>query len=191
MALAFVPMVSLGPAFIALSLDPVVARIPGIAPLLVYYEQTWFNSDFPIQMCNVFSQSTRTNNRVEGWHHKLNRAIGHSHPNTHDLISVLNKEQTTTEETLQRARLGAPPPPRRWRYEVYRSRFKLKTAQLEKRVFVNEDFTARRAGLARQTRALKKVHEVNDYWTAGGNVMIKDLQNRIRLVKSTADLALF
>ena len=74
---------------------------------------------------------------------------------------------------------------------MYRSRFKLKTAQLEKRVFVNEDFTARRAGLTRQTRALKKDHKVNDYWTAGGNVMIKDLQNRIRLVKSTADLAPF
>ena len=46
----------------------------------------------------------------------------------------------------------------RVRDEVYRSRFKLKTAQLEKRVFVNEDLTARRAGLARQTRALKKDH---------------------------------
>ena len=79
----------------------------------------------------------------------------------------------------------------RVRDEVYRSRFKLKTAQLEKRVFVNEDLTARRAGLARQTRALKKDHKVNDCWTAGGNVMIKDLQNRIRLVKSTADLAPF
>ena len=110
MALAFVPIVSLRPAFIALSLDPVVARIPGIAPLLVYYEQTWSNSDFPIQMWNVFSQSIRTNNQVERWHHKLNRAIGQSNPNTHELISVMKKEQTITEETLQRARLGAPPP---------------------------------------------------------------------------------
>ena len=110
MALAFVPIVSLRPAFIALSLDPVVARIPGIAPLLVYYEQTCLNGDFPIQMWNVFSQSIRTNNRVERWHHKLNRAIGQSNPNTHELISVLKKEQTITEEILQRARLGAPPP---------------------------------------------------------------------------------
>ena len=99
-------------------------------------------------MWNVFSQSIRTNNRieewhdklnrmdgwhnklnrVEGWHHKLNRveewhdklnrAIGHSHPNTHELISVLKKEQTSTEETLQRARLGAPPPPSRRRYRL-------------------------------------------------------------------------
>ena len=43
----------------------------------------------------------RTNNRVEEWHNKLNRAIGHSHPNTHELISVLKKEQTSTKETLQ------------------------------------------------------------------------------------------
>ena len=50
----------------------------------------------------------------------------------------------------------------RVRDEVYRSRFKLKTIQPDKRVFINEDLTARRAGLARQTRALKKVHKVND-----------------------------
>ena len=79
----------------------------------------------------------------------------------------------------------------RVRDEVYRSRFKLKTIQPDKRVFINEDLTARRAGLARQTRALKKEHKVNDCWTAGGNVMLKDLQNRIRHVKSTADLAPF
>ena len=69
-------------------------------------------------MWNVFSQSIRTNNRMDGWHNKLNRAIGHSHPNTHELISVLKKEQTSTEETLQRARLGAPPPPSRRRYRL-------------------------------------------------------------------------
>ena len=80
MALAFVPIVSLRPAYTAHSLHPIVARIPGIAPLLVYYEQTWLYGDYPIQMWNVFSQSIRTNNRVEGWHNKLNRAIGHSHP---------------------------------------------------------------------------------------------------------------
>ena len=79
----------------------------------------------------------------------------------------------------------------RVRDEVYRSRFRLKTIQPDKRVFINEDLTARRAGLARQTRALKKDHKVNDCWTAGGNVMLKDLQNRIRHVKSTADLAPF
>ena len=77
------------------------------------------------------------------------------------------------------------------RDEVYRSRFRLKTIQPDKRVFINEDLTARRAGLARQTRALKKDHKVNDCWTAGGNVMLKDLQNRIRHVKSSADLAPF
>ena len=43
----------------------------------------------------------------------------------------------------------------RVRDEVYRSRFKLKTIQPDKRVFINEDLTARRAGLVRQTRALK------------------------------------
>ena len=83
------------------------------------------NGDFKITMWNVFTQCIRTNNRVEGWHHKNNRVEGWHHKNnrvegwhhnisstmlsgtntpTHELISVLKKEQTSTEETLQRAR---------------------------------------------------------------------------------------
>ena len=50
MALAFVPIVCLRPDYIALLLHPIVARIPGIVPLLVYYEQTWLNGDYPIQV---------------------------------------------------------------------------------------------------------------------------------------------
>ena len=55
-------------------------------------------------------------------------------------------------------------------------------------IFINEDLTARRASLARQTRSLKKDRKVTDCWTTGGNVMIKELNNKIRQVKSESDL---
>ena len=54
----------------------------------------------------------RTNNSVEGWHHKLNSDIGRSHPNVHKLVDVLLKEQASTETTIQHALLGVAPPPR-------------------------------------------------------------------------------
>ena len=79
----------------------------------------------------------------------------------------------------------------RLRGAVYRSRFKLKTYNETHRksmIFINEDVTARRAALARQARTLKKDRKVTDCWTTGGNVMIKELNHKIRQVKSEADL---
>ena len=79
----------------------------------------------------------------------------------------------------------------RLRDAVFRGRFNLKTyneKHREKMIFINEDLTARRASLARQTRSLKKDRKVTDCWTTGGNVMIKELNNKIRQVKSESDL---
>ena len=84
--------------------------------LLNYYEDTWLDGDFPPRMWNVHTAATRTNNAVEGWYNRLNRAIGCSHPNTYQLLTVLKTEQATTDLTLARADTGAPPPPRRRKY---------------------------------------------------------------------------
>ena len=64
-------------------------------------------------MWNVHTAATTTNNAIEGWHSRLNRAIGCSDPNTYQLLTVLNTEQATIDLTLARADTGAPPPPRR------------------------------------------------------------------------------
>ena len=58
----------------------------------------------------------------------------------------------------------------------------------ECKIFINEDLTARRAALARNTRSLKKERKLSDCWTTGGNVMVKELDGKIRQVKTEADL---
>ena len=83
---------------------------------MVYYNATWLNGDFPPAMWNVHAATTRTNNVVEGWHSRLNKAIGCCHPNVYKLVTVLKGEQALTELTLRRADTGAPPPPRRRKY---------------------------------------------------------------------------
>ncbi len=39
----------------------------------------------------------RTTNHVEGWHSKLNKLVGHPHPNIYRLLNVLKREQSHTE----------------------------------------------------------------------------------------------
>ena len=67
-------------------------------------------------MWNVHTDATRTNNAAEGWHSRLNRAIGCSDPNTYQLLTVLKTEQATIDLTLARADTGAPPPTQRRKY---------------------------------------------------------------------------
>ena len=55
-------------------------------------------------------------------------------------------------------------------------------------MFINEDLTARRAALARNTRTLTKERKLSDCWTTGGNVVVKELDSNIRQVKTLADL---
>ena len=96
---------------------------------------------------------------------------------------------------------GPPGPPRaivvrftseRLRDDVYRVRTRLKAhnqLHRDQSIFINDDLTARRAKLAFQTRLLKKARKINDCWTSYGKVMIKDLANNIKEIKSTSQLA--
>ena len=77
---------------------------------------TWMTGPFPMDMWNVHQATTRTNNMVEGWHSKLNKYVRRLHPNVHQLIKELQKEQAMTQLTLQRARLRGAPPARRQKY---------------------------------------------------------------------------
>ena len=116
LAVAFLPVIAIRPAFIAFENHRLTQRNPAIRSLLDYYSATWLDGDYALVMWNVHGQATRTNNRVEGWHSRLNKAIGAPHPNTHQLVDALKVEQAATELTVTRARLGAAPAPRRRRY---------------------------------------------------------------------------
>ena len=42
----------------------------------------------------------RTNNHVEGWHNKINKIGGKSHPNIYEVVELFKTEQAATEVTL-------------------------------------------------------------------------------------------
>ena len=116
MAVGFLPLISVRPAIVTLEADPLVQLNAVLHALMVYYNARWLNRDFPPAMWNVHAATTRTNNAVEGWHSRVNKAIGCCHPNIYILVTVLKGEQATTGLTLRRADTGAPPPPRRRKY---------------------------------------------------------------------------
>ena len=64
--------------------------------LMTYYKATWLNGDFPPAMWNVHAATTRTNSSVEGWHSRLNKAIGCCHLNIYKLVTVLPRPGRTT-----------------------------------------------------------------------------------------------
>ena len=115
MALAFLAVPAVRPAFHGLEEQEVVKENQLQTNLCEYFERTWLKS-IPLRLWNVHNAATRTNNKVEGWHSRLNRYVKKSHPNIFELITELKKEQSTTELTISRARLGAAPPPRKATY---------------------------------------------------------------------------
>lgn len=61
----------------------------------------------------------RTTNHVEGWHHKINNLLYHSHPNLYTLIDIIRKEQATNEvKLIQHANGGKQRPRKRLYREI-------------------------------------------------------------------------
>ena len=116
MALAFLPTDQIMGIFTTLQQQPVVEGNNQLQALYQYYHDTWLTGPFPLELWNVHQTSTRTNNMVEGWHSRLNRYVRRLHPNLHQLVKELQKEQAMTQVTVQRARLGGAPPARRMKY---------------------------------------------------------------------------
>jgi hypothetical protein len=118
MALANLPILVLRHSYTALleRSAAITTLYPPLADLATYYQDTWLNGAFPLRMWNVYAENTRTNNAVEGWHNRLNRAVRRHHPNVLDLVEVLREEQAAIDTTVEAARQGVPPPRRRRKY---------------------------------------------------------------------------
>jgi exosome complex exonuclease DIS3/RRP44 len=57
-----------------------------------------------------------------------------------------------------------------------------------KGVFINEDLTRTRAHLLWLARKKKYEKSITDCWSFNGRVLIKDLQNKVKLIKTPNDL---
>ena len=109
------PVPAVRSAFHGLEEQEVIKENQLLTNLFEDLERTWLKL-IPLRLWNVHNAATRTNNKVEGWHSRLNRYAKKSHPNIFELITELKKEQATTELTISRACLGAAPPTRKANY---------------------------------------------------------------------------
>ncbi len=66
MTSALLPIVAVRPAFVSFEGRPIVQRELALSQLKTYYEDTWLGGSFEVRMWNVYSDTIRTNNAVEG-----------------------------------------------------------------------------------------------------------------------------
>lgn len=89
-----------------------------------YFSNTW-TKDFPIALWNHFEATEdRTNNRLEGWHNRLNRLAGRNHPNIYQLIELLQKEDSVSEVKILQLQSGGLPVRRRNKWQRMDKRLK-------------------------------------------------------------------
>ena len=95
-AIAFVP-----PAFVRLAWSGLQENSPDFdnkQSFVQYFESTWIDGSFPICSWNVYTQEgPRTNNNAEGWHSKMKKLAGKSHPNIYEIVTLFKSEQAATE----------------------------------------------------------------------------------------------
>ncbi|XP_069102221.1 uncharacterized protein [Argopecten irradians] len=92
LALPFLPSAQIEPAFRNLSAR---ANTPELRDLVSYIDSQWIRSRVwsPTNWC-VYRQPVRTNNDVEGWHHRLNGKAGRANLPFYMLVPLLLKEAT-------------------------------------------------------------------------------------------------
>ena len=89
-----------------------------------YLSSTWMK-DFSVRMWNHFEAcEDHTNNRLEGWHNRLNRLAGHDHPNLFQLITLLQKEDSVAEFKILQLQSGGLPVTKRNKWQRQDRRIK-------------------------------------------------------------------
>ena len=68
--------------------------------LMDYVTNTWIEGPWNPGMWNHFGNGNyRTNNYLEGWHHKINQVAKKSHPNIFEVVGLLKREQLSVAST--------------------------------------------------------------------------------------------
>ena len=79
------------------------------------------------------------------------------------------------------------------RERVFKARTELKNVNKkeeskEKHIYVNEDLTRFRAGLAKDARSLKNDGNISDNWTMYGKILVKDNFGHVKVITKSEDL---
>ncbi len=108
-ALAFVPL-----RFVRLGWTGVKATapaVPGVDGFIDYFESTWLHGIYPPAVWNVHDLGDCcTNNHIEGWHSRLKKVVGKSHPNVYEIVRTFKMEQVAVEVAIAQLQGGARPP---------------------------------------------------------------------------------
>ena len=82
-------------------------RVGWIDELVSYFKERWLNRPYMLKYWNYYQmEGPKTNNHVEGWHKKINRAAGKAHPNIFELVELFKTEQANTEVSLVQLAAG-------------------------------------------------------------------------------------
>jgi len=83
----------------------------------------------------------RTNNNLEGWHHKMNNIAEKSHPNIFEVIKILKREQSVTEVKVAQLHGHWRAPPRKRRYVIIDARIRSLKDQLQNNLVSEIEYT--------------------------------------------------
>ena len=79
-----------------------------------YFDRTWMNGQYPIEMWNFFKyDGPRTNNHVEGYHTRLMRKAGKIHPNIFEVVELFSQEEAASLVSILQLQSGQPAPKHR------------------------------------------------------------------------------
>ena len=91
--------------------------------LMDYVTNTWIEGPWNPEMWNHFGNGNhRTNNHLEGWHHKINQVAKKSHPNIFEVVGLLKREQSSVEVKLQQLHGHWQAPARKRTYRIIDAR---------------------------------------------------------------------
>jgi len=102
-----------------------------VMEVMDYVTTTWIEGQWSPAMWNHFgNDGHRTNNHLEGWHHKLNQVVKKAHPNIYDMIRLLKREQSITEVKVSQLDGHWRQPPRKRKYRIIDARMRSLKEQL-------------------------------------------------------------
>lgn len=134
MALGFLPLLILRINFDNLVASPrtlqLFHRIPALRELFEYFRRNYLDGNFPPNTWNVFTRpmNIRTNNTIESYHSRWNKAVGVRHPSLWQFIRVLKDQQAVNNVNIRAIRNGEEPPRRRRKWRLLENRIEtLKT----------------------------------------------------------------
>jgi hypothetical protein len=113
--------------------------IAGVISFLDYLCDNWIDETkckFSRRSWNKYGIfKTRTNNNLEGYHNRLNKSIGRSHPSIHKFVENIKIHQNQNESELKVLKQGHAPPPMNAKYREVNRKLTILHQQFEDNLF--------------------------------------------------------